>query len=150
MVPILVRLKKEQIMKNVFIVSLGLITLVSCTSQKKGNSDIQSIGGKKDKHGCLVAAGQSWSQVRENCIQVFNDGIRLDPVSVKENEATFSAFIVYPKDNRSRAELFLPNQEETVILHTKDELVYNNGKYAYNPKTGILLINGVKKFQTVR
>jgi len=31
-----------------------------------------ALGGDKDTHGCLPAAGQSWSKLRHTCIQPFD------------------------------------------------------------------------------
>ncbi len=128
-----------------------LFLVASCTTQKQSNQETShiSIVGKKDKNGCLVGAGQSWSTLKKTCIQVFNEGIRLNPVNVKPNEAVYSAFVLY-NDDRSKAELFLPNTEDNIILMTKDKILYSNGVYSYNPQKGILNVSGVKKYQTER
>lgn len=79
---------------------LGSISFSSC----KSNSS-ELLGGQKDKHGCLIAAGYTWSKARKDCVRVFEDGIRLH--NVNEQNATTSAFAVFSTD-KENAEIFLP------------------------------------------
>ena len=76
--------------KFLILSTLGLIVIASCTSQ--------NIGWKEDKNGCNAAAGQTWSELRKDCIQIFNVGQRLNPVETKQDEAVFSAFAVFNDD----------------------------------------------------
>jgi putative hemolysin len=43
------------------------ILAVGCTEQQK------IIGGDKDSHGCLIAAGYSWCEAKQECIRVFEE-----------------------------------------------------------------------------
>ena len=38
------------------------------------------VGGDRDKHGCIGSAGYQWSEVQQDCIRVFEKGIRMKAV----------------------------------------------------------------------
>ena len=48
------------------------------------------VGGDRDKHGCIGSAGYQWSEVQQDCIRVFEKGIRMKAV-----DGSQSAFIVF-------------------------------------------------------
>lgn len=78
-------------MKKTLLLSAVSLLLVSCGSQfPKRNA----LGGAKDKHGCIVSAGQTWSELRQTCLQIFNEGIRLNPIQLNKKEAVVSAFVL--------------------------------------------------------
>lgn len=133
-------------MKLLSVSLLVLLSLASCMSNSHTSSTPNAIGGQRDKHDCLVGAGQTWSTLRHTCIQVFNEGIRLNPVGQKEHTAVFSAFIIYNQD-QSKAELFLPNESSSNVLTTNDKITYHLGSYSYDSKTGILSIGGTQKYR---
>lgn len=109
------------------------------TTQDSAEAQVQSIGGNKDKNGCLTGAGLTWSQLRNDCIQVFSEGIRLNPLKIDSNEAIISTFVL-PNADSSAYELFLPTDEETIILKYEGNNVYKLEKYSYNSKTKELSI----------
>lgn len=130
-------------MKKQTILLLGLLAVMSaCNNQVK-----KPIGGDKDSHGCIAATGASWSELKQNCIQVFNEGTRLNPVETKAGETVFSAFVVL-NDDQSKAELFLPATKKTTIINKSANDLYANDTYRYDAKEGALYINGIKKFTT--
>ncbi|MGP1479651.1 MAG: hypothetical protein ACTTJI_08190 [Capnocytophaga sp.] len=105
-----------------------------------------SVGGDRDEHGCIGSAGQSWSQLLQECVQVFELGTRLDPVNTTESETVISAFVLFNAD-KTGAELFLANESESLLLNEdntslKNTSVFKSGKYLYNPKTQELSIDG--------
>lgn len=59
------------------------------------------IGVANDDHGCNAAAGYTWSEVRQNCVRLFEDGIRLN--SVTDTASTSSAFVVFQPIHQSRS-----------------------------------------------
>lgn len=109
-------------------------------NQQDSIQETSSIGGNKDKHGCLTSAGQTWSQIKNDCIQVFSVGIRLNPIQVDSTEAIISAFVV-PNSDSTAYELFLADQEENVILNKQDNETFGEGKYLYNRIAGELSID---------
>jgi len=131
-------------MKKLFIVTAVLSLFVSCNNTTSQNNnvvqEIQSIGGNKDEHGCLTAAGQTWSQIKNDCIQVFSVGIRLNPVKIDSTAAIISAFIV-PNDDSTVYELFIADREETLILNKSADHTFSEAQYKYLKNSGELLIN---------
>lgn len=95
------------------------ITLVFKIADKK-------VGVANDDHGCNAAAGFTWSEVRKDCIRLFEAGVRMNPVN--DPEATTSAFIVFSADS-AQVEVFLPNGTNSPIL---DKRSLPNGGTAWN------------------
>lgn len=68
------------------------------------------VGGDKDEHGCIGSAGYTWSVLKNECIRLFEAGIRLDPQAAIADK-TVSAFIVFKSaDEDAKAEVFLPGE----------------------------------------
>lgn len=137
------------------LVALSFFMVIACKNENKQENISEeiteesetSIGGETDEHGCLIAAGETWSQLKESCVQIFNEGKRLNPTEINEGEsdAVFSAFVLMNEDE-SLAELFLPNEDSTIILEKTEESVYENETYSYNPETSTLSINGEQRY----
>lgn len=130
--------------KNIILSLIGLILLTAC----KNNHPKPIIGGNKDEYGCLTSAGQTWSELKQSCIQVFNEGKRLNPIDHKENTATISAFVLF-NDDHSKAELFLPD-EHNIILDKVSNQIYQKGEVKYDKKNGTLYQKGVATYQKER
>ena len=73
------------------------------------------IGSGTDEHGCLVAAGQSFSKIKNGCVQVFDVAdVRLhDP-----DNATLAIYGIFSAD-KSKVEIFWSSLPESVILRAK-------------------------------
>ncbi|MFA5125980.1 MAG: DUF333 domain-containing protein [archaeon] len=66
-----------------FIISVSALVLLmlfaGCISQTTGPIQIgdgnepQLIGGDKDEHGCLIAAGYSWCELAQKCLRVWEE-----------------------------------------------------------------------------
>ena len=65
--------------KNIWIIVSGVVCFSACRSVQAP----QLIGGNKDEHGCLTAAGYTWSELRRDCIRIFEDGVRVDDPSLQ-------------------------------------------------------------------
>jgi len=140
-------------MKATFLLSIIAVSFAACNNTTPNQSenttetpevtqDAPMVGGDKDEHGCLPSAGQSWSALRGECIQVFEVGTRLNPVEEKEEEAVISAFVVSKTDDNSQVELFITTEEPHPLLKQEKDGTYKNGKYVYNPKMQELSIDG--------
>ena len=140
-------------MKATFLLSIIAVSFAACNNTTPNQSenttetpevtqDAPMVGGDKDEHGCLPSAGQSWSALRGECIQVFEVGTRLNPVEEKEEEAVISAFVVSKTDDNSQVELFITTEETHPLLKQEKDGTYKNGKYVYNPKMQELFIDG--------
>lgn len=84
-------------------------TLMACSP----TSNEQAIGGKTDKHGCLSSAGQSYSYLKQQCVQPFNvaDITLQDPVN-----DTLAVYVILSED-KAQAEVFAADLPEKTILN---------------------------------
>ena len=70
------------------------------------------IGGGTNEHGCLVAAGQSFSKIKNGCVQVFDvANVRLDD----PDNATLAIYGIFSAD-KSRVEIFWASLPQSEIL----------------------------------
>ncbi|PVD52862.1 hypothetical protein DC498_08025 [Terrimonas sp.] len=79
----------------------------------------QKTGEDTDDQGCKSSAGYQWSVIKNNCIRIFEEGVKLNPLGAAENK-TAAVYIIFSKDN-SKVELFLPSEKASVILERKAE-----------------------------
>lgn len=140
----------------------GLVSFTSCNNNSKTEDPEaedtpeiveEVVGDKKDNHGCLVSAGETWSELKQDCIRIFEVAKRLNPIqneTQNQEEAVFSAFVLVDSDE-NRAELFLPESEKsTFILNksdTSEEGIYKNAEYKYDSEHAILYIDGKEKYR---
>ncbi len=142
-------------MKKLALLMLGVITLVACNSPKNNSSENSeevtteqaAIGGEQDDHGCLIAAGEVWSELQQNCVQIFNIGQRLNPIEQNEEDAVLSAFVLFSEDS-SQVELFLPDEEGSVILNKDENDIYQNDTFKFDSNESALYKDNEKVFQS--
>lgn len=68
------------------------------------------VGSDKDEHGCIASAGYTWSALKNECIRLFESGIRLDPQAAIADK-TVSAFIVFKShEDDLNAEVYMPGE----------------------------------------
>lgn len=73
---------------------------------------VQIVGGGTDEHGCLVAAGQSFSKIKNGCVQVFDVAdVRLDD----PDNAALAIYGIFSAD-KSRVEIFWASLSQSEIL----------------------------------
>ncbi|WP_297329718.1 hypothetical protein [uncultured Bacteroides sp.] len=104
--------------------------LASCsnTSGKKAESNTEEatlVGDDKDEHGCIASAGYTWSEVRKDCIRLWEEGVRMSAV----DDAGKSLFLVFSPDS-TQVELFF--SEEDMPNEILDRRNLPSGKYAWN------------------
>ena len=116
----------------------------SCQNQAKTLKQ-ERLGGDRDRHGCIGSAGYTWSVLRRECVQVFEVGQRLNPTEQNPNEAVISAFVILNAD-KTKAELFLPNEKQSIIL-TKKGNVFSHEKYQYSDEKNLISLKGKTIFQ---
>ncbi|EHG99030.1 hypothetical protein [Paraprevotella clara] len=97
--------------KNIWIIVSGLVCFSACRSVQAP----QLIGGNKDEHGCLTAAGYTWSELRRDCIRIFEDGVRVDDPSLQPSLTSYAVFAA----DSSRVEVFRPSPFRNEILDRK-------------------------------
>ncbi len=68
------------------------------------------VGDDKDEHGCISSAGFTWSALKNECIRLFESGIRLDPQEGVADK-TVSAFLVFKSEEEdAKGEVFMPGE----------------------------------------
>ena len=73
------------------------------------------IDGGMDEHGCLITAGQSFSKIKNGCVQVFDVAdVRLDD----PDNAMLAIYGIFSVD-KSKVEIFWSSLPESVILRAK-------------------------------
>lgn len=135
-------------MKKILILAFSLFVFTACSNNQEKSADdenvVKEIGGDKDEHGCLIGAGETWSKLQENCIQVFNVAKRLNPIETKDGEAVISAFALL-NDDQSKVELFIA--DGSVILEKGEDGKFKNDTYLYDEENGTLSINGAEAYK---
>lgn len=116
--------------RHILVASILCVGLLSACGQKKAQQEPEAkqetsakVGADTDEHGCKASAGYTWSEVRQDCIRVFESGIRMEGTDGKS-----TAFLVF-NDDSSKVELFLPAGTPSEIL---DRRQLPDGNYAWN------------------
>lgn len=128
------------------------LLFVACNSNSKNShaleeavegstKEVELVGADVDVHGCKGSAGYVWSQLREDCIRVFEEGVTLLPIELDESEAVFAAFIVYSNDGR-QIELFLPKEKASFLLQKTTKNTFEKDKYRFDEHSKELYIDG--------
>lgn len=142
-------------MKKLTLLILLIFALIACNNprsssskntEKQMNTESSAVGGEKDEHGCLTAAGETWSELKQNCIKVFDVAQRLNPVEVNDGEAVISAFALF-NDDKSKVELFLPETLSASVLDKSEGEIYQNDTYKFDGENSELYINNELKYK---
>ena len=97
--------------KNIWIIVSGLVCFSACRSVQAP----QLIWGNKDENGWVTAAGSTWSELRGDCIRIFEDGVRVDDPSLQPSLASYAVFAA----DSGRVEVFRPSPFRNEILDRK-------------------------------
>ncbi|WP_194765773.1 hypothetical protein [Tamlana sp. I1] len=135
-------------MKKAGLLFFGIFILISCgNTSKSKDSDINTqkiVGNDKDEHDCVGSAGYTWSELKQDCVRLFEAGQRLNSVIDETEKPVFVLF----NDDQSKLELFLPNEKSTVILSALEKGKYTSGNYNYIINTKTLMINGKPAYKS--
>src|SRR5699024_10207620 len=107
------------------------------------------IGADEDSHGCKRSAGYTWSQLRGDCIRIFEEGLTLLPVEMNESEAVYAAFGLYSED-KTEVELFLTSEKELILLQKTEGGSYEKYVFRFDDNTKYLYIDGKVEFEEDR
>jgi hypothetical protein len=132
-------------MKKAIIILLPVICLVSCQQKQTDNSSAAAtttvaenpavVGGDLDKNGCKGSAGYTWSVLRNECVRIFEVGVRLNPQDATLDQ-TLSAFVVLAKDS-TQVELFLPQLDGSKLLKKGQKTgEWSDGNWALTQQQG--------------
>ncbi|KQT23674.1 hypothetical protein ASG22_06430 [Chryseobacterium sp. Leaf405] len=72
------------------------------------------VGGDKDVHGCRGSAGYTYSQLRNDCVRVFEQKIKLKEVNPAGSSTSMTA-VIFSK-NMKKAEIFIPDGSAKSII----------------------------------
>jgi len=123
-----------------FSILFSLTILFGCDFEIKSGEQLnpeqqtQKVGNDTDIHGCKASAGYTWSQIKHNCIRLFEDGVRYNSENQNKNEAVLSAFVVKGK-NDGYIELFLPEMKQSMLLSKLNSGNYSVDKYLVTDST---------------
>lgn len=96
-------------------------------------------GSDSDEHGCKPSAGYTWSVVKNNCVRLFESGIKMEPQDPKLDQTTV-AYLIF-SDDKIRVEIFLPTQKKPVIIRKSSgegqPAKWANGPLALSETNGI-------------
>ncbi len=154
--------------KGLLAILLALL-LTSCDFILKDKKDLPqdktefiTNGGKEvigdtDKNGCTTSAGYKWSSLRKDCIRVFEEGFRLNPIEDQvgsfENELEdndVSCFVIFSQD-RKQAEVFLPLAKESIILNSDtSNKIYTNKNWKLQKENLLLSYQQEPKFSAAK
>lgn len=97
-------------------------------------------GSDRDSHRCIDSAGYQWSPLANQCVRLFELGVRLSPADASQ---TSSAFVLFNTD-QSLAELHLPNGERLVLTRQGAEgnWSWQGGEYTLFQWKGYVLKSG--------
>src|SRR5574344_1503555 len=115
--------------------ALLVLTAVSLLASCASSNKAKKVGGQKDRHGCLVAAGYTWSELRKDCIRLWEEGPRL--ANVLDENATTCAYAVFNGDS-SKVEIFLPSVTSHPILEKVGEGLWQSGSFSLRREEGLL------------
>lgn len=94
--------------------------LGACTPQGQSTSPAVApvAGADRDAHGCIASAGYTWSNVRNQCVRIFEAGLAFDPDPTPTQGAVLSAYLVLaPAEGAvTAAELFVPGRDAPIAL----------------------------------
>ncbi len=137
-------------LKKILPALLAMTLLISCKwsdgedakkEENANNAKDVVIGGDKDKDGCLASAGYTWSKLNKECVRVFS-GLQLLPVdkaNSEEDDAVLAAYVLFDESG-DNAELFLPNEDESVLVKRASEgKPWVNGAWELLPYKGYVL-----------
>lgn len=127
-----------------------LILSAGCSANLSNSQAVDKdvlSGTYVDNHGCIATAGYNWSQLRKECIRLWESGTAL--TNVRDTGASTVAYLITTNDSTS-IELFLPELNASVLLDKKDgnwvdsknrySLTKNgDSSYQLNNTKGILL-----------
>lgn len=111
-------MKKPILFCTMFLASLAF-------AQKKA----PVLGGDRDVHGCINSAGYTYSQLRNNCVRVFEQKIKLKEVNSDKSYTSMTA-VIFSKDMK-RAEIFIPDGAAKSIILEKEgkDKIWKSGSH---------------------
>ncbi len=132
--------------EKLLFVGFGFLLLVGCNStvpnELEEEQTPEMVGDDLSENGCKASAGESWSELRQDCVRLFEVATRLNPLYLEEEQPVISAFVLL-NQTKTKAELFIPNHaEKTLILSKNTEGNFAFENYVFKPKDSSLWFEG--------
>ena len=107
-------------MKTAFTAHIAATTLSACAAPSE-----PIFGSDRDAHGCIGSAGQSWSVLKQQCVQPWDvANLKLDDPA----NDTLAVYVILSAD-KAQAEIFAVGVPENTILESvKGGYVSPDGK----------------------
>ena len=115
--------------------TLFAIILFAGTSAIFAQQTQPKVGGDKDAHGCIASAGYTYSELKKECIRTFEQKIQLKEIATKDS---YNATVLFNKD-QSKAEIFLKEEKQGVILIHISKNIWKNATYTLIQNKGFVL-----------
>ncbi|REC80010.1 hypothetical protein DRF60_03230 [Chryseobacterium elymi] len=96
-------------MKKTILLCTMFLGFLAFTQQKS-----PVLGGDKDVHGCRGSAGYTYSQIKNDCVRVFEQKIKLKEVNSDKSYTSMTA-VIFSKDMK-KAEVFIPYENAKSII----------------------------------
>ncbi|HLS96698.1 hypothetical protein BC792_11517 [Sphingobacterium allocomposti] len=115
------------------LVIFSSVAFLSCQQQPSKKTTTTSevapslVGSEKDEKGCLVAAGYTWSKLKEDCIRPWEGTVTMNVTDTSTNFET-AAFVLIDS-TKQQAELFLKEEPESILLDSVAPHLYTNNDY---------------------
>ena len=126
----------------------GEKTTKTMTKQDAPIIEAPIVGADSDIHGCKSSAGYQWSILKNECIRLFESGIRLDAKAANLDKS-LSAFLVFKTtiDDDAQVEVFIPNVQSFILNKEKKESAgtWKNESYTVTQWKGMYTIEDKKK-----
>lgn len=72
-----------------------------------------AVGGNKDAHNCMTSAGYTYSNIRKDCVKLYEEKIQLREVSL--TSLSSMATLIF-SNNNEQVEVFSPAYPSGIIL----------------------------------
>jgi hypothetical protein len=101
------------------ILILSLLTMIACTNQSVQQTKKPELaariltGNDRDSHGCIGSAGYTWSELRQECVRIFEIGSPFSAYGTNK-DTTMSAFVILNND-KTKAEIYFPKDGKPII-----------------------------------
>jgi hypothetical protein len=120
-------MKKVLLISSLVLLVLIILFMVLYSSYLKKLDSKKSpdlIGGQKDIHGCLIAAGYSWCELKEKCLRTWEEPCEVQPTPAISNNITYS-------NEKYNFELQLPKIWEGYLSSEADYPDYSSVSFSF-------------------
>lgn len=104
-----------------------LLAFTSCNKKTAPQSGEVMTGGDRDEHGCIGSAGYTWSELKQECIRIWEVGLEMQ--NSQDPESSTVAYLI-TKEGSENVEIYLPEVSGGMLLH-KHHGIWTDAKHQY-------------------